>query len=102
MLQVRRGFIRKVYGILTIQLAVTAVFICCFIFIDSLRLYALRSRVLYWVAFAVMMVRLPKYPCNKCYNVFFLFSGVHVSHGVLREREEEGAHELHIPRHIHP
>ena len=55
--QVRRGFIRKVYGILTIQLAITAVFICCFIFIDSLRLYALRSRVLYWVAFAVMMVR---------------------------------------------
>lgn len=45
------------YGILTVQLAVTAVFICCFIFIDSLRLYAQRSRVLYWVAFAVMIVR---------------------------------------------
>jgi FtsH-binding integral membrane protein len=34
---IRRGFIRKVYGILTVQLSVTIAVMCPFIFVKSVR-----------------------------------------------------------------
>jgi len=53
---VRRGFIRKVYGILTIQLLVTFGIIMMFTHVQSMRLYAQRNQWMYWTGFGVTMV----------------------------------------------
>jgi len=53
---VRRGFIRKVYGILMIQLLLTGGIIGAFMGIESLRLYTMRNQWIYWTAFGVMLV----------------------------------------------
>ena len=53
---VRRGFIRKVYGILTLQLLVTFGIIMMFTHVQSMRLYARRNSWMYWTGFGVTMV----------------------------------------------
>jgi len=60
---VRMGFIRKVYGILMIQLLITMGIIAFFTFVESARLFALRNRYLYWVAFAILMVTMIAMVC---------------------------------------
>jgi FtsH-binding integral membrane protein len=54
--QVRRGFIRKVYGILMCQLIVTGAFISVFTFVDSVRVWTRQSPWLYIVALVVLLV----------------------------------------------
>ena len=54
-LQVRRAFIRKVYGILSCQLLLTCAIISVFTFIPSARLYAQQNRWMYWVGFAATL-----------------------------------------------
>jgi len=53
---VRRGFIRKVYGILMLQLILTGGIIGAFMGIEPLRLYTMRNQWIYWCAFGVMLV----------------------------------------------
>ncbi|XP_059097466.1 protein lifeguard 3-like isoform X2 [Tigriopus californicus] len=53
---VRRGFIRKVYGILSVQLLITCGLISIFVFVKPLRDFAIENESLYWIAFAVTMV----------------------------------------------
>jgi len=53
---IRQGFIRKVYGLLSVQLLVTIVIMAPFIFHEPTKQFALQNRWLYWVAFAVTMV----------------------------------------------
>ena len=53
---IRRGFIRKVYGILSLQLMVTLGIIMLFTHVEGLRLYARRNRWMYWTGFATTMV----------------------------------------------
>ena len=62
-LQVRRSFIRKVYGILCCQLLLTGAIISVFTFHEPLRQYARQSRWLYWVAFAITFVCLIAMAC---------------------------------------
>ena len=54
--QIRRGFIRKVYGILMIQLIVTGAFIAVFTFVESVRVWTRQSPWLYIVALVVLVV----------------------------------------------
>lgn len=51
---VRRGFIKKVYGILFCQLVLTGAFIAVFTFVDSVRLWARQSSWLYIAAACVL------------------------------------------------
>lgn len=60
---VRRNFIRKVYGILMCQLLLTGAIISVFTFYEPLRLHVQQSRVIYWVAFAIMIVCLIAMAC---------------------------------------
>jgi FtsH-binding integral membrane protein len=53
---IRRAFIRKVYAILSIQLAVTAAFIALFIYHEGIKLYVRRNQWVMWTAFGIMMV----------------------------------------------
>lgn len=53
---VRMGFIRKVYGLLMVQLLITMGMISVFTFVHSVRLYARQNSWMYWVAFVVVMV----------------------------------------------
>ena len=54
--QVRRGFIRKVYGILTVQLLITIAIIAPFTFSKSAKVWAYNNRWSYWVAFGMTFV----------------------------------------------
>lgn len=60
---IRRAFIRKVYGILFCQLLLTGGIIMLFTYYQPLRIYSQRSRWLYWVAFAIMLVCLIAMAC---------------------------------------
>ena len=60
--QIRRGFIRKVYGILMCQLIVTGGFISVFTFSQPVRLWARQSPWLYIVALVVLMVSNGSFP----------------------------------------
>lgn len=53
---VRRGFIRKVYGILLCQLLVTGAFIAVFTFSEPVRVWSRQSQWLYIVALVVLLV----------------------------------------------
>ncbi len=61
--QVRRNFIRKVYGILFVQLLVTMGLITPFIFHEGLRQFVLANRWLMWAAFGVTFVCLIAMSC---------------------------------------
>lgn len=45
------------------QLLLTGAIICAFMFVEPLKLYVRQSRVIYWVAFAVMLVCLIAMAC---------------------------------------
>jgi len=53
---VRRGFIKKVYGILMLQLILTGGIIAAFMGIEPLRLYTQKNQWIYFTSFGVMMV----------------------------------------------
>ena len=55
-LQVRRGFIRKVYGILMCQLILTGALIAVFTFSEPVRLWSRQSPWLYIVALVTVVV----------------------------------------------
>jgi len=53
---VRRGFIKKVYGILSIQLLLTFGMIIMFTHVESVKNFARANQWLYWTGFGVTMV----------------------------------------------
>ncbi|XP_069554753.1 protein lifeguard 3-like [Brachyistius frenatus] len=53
---IRHGFIRKVYLILTAQLAVTFSVVAVFTFVDPVRLFVIRYPGIYWASFVVYFV----------------------------------------------
>lgn len=75
---IRLGFIRKVYGILMCQLAVTMIFICLFLYVDAIRDYSAGNPWLWGVAFALTFVCLIVLSCcpdvrrNYPTNMIFL------------------------------
>ncbi|XP_022106174.1 protein lifeguard 1-like [Acanthaster planci] len=60
---VRLGFIRKVYGILTAQLVVTVAIIIPFAIVDSVKVYVLQNSWPFWTAFAVTFVLIIALSC---------------------------------------
>lgn len=77
---IRRGFIRKVYGILCIQLLVTSIIVAPFTFMDSLKLYVVRNQWVYWLAFVLMIVCLIAMACCESVRrkspLNFIFLGI--------------------------
>uniref|UniRef100_R4G390 Putative n-methyl-d-aspartate receptor glutamate-binding subunit n=1 Tax=Rhodnius prolixus TaxID=13249 RepID=R4G390_RHOPR len=60
---IRNGFIRKVYGILFVQLTVTFAFITLFTFHDGTKQYVRQNPALWWVSLVVMLVCLITMAC---------------------------------------
>ncbi|XP_017276240.1 protein lifeguard 3 [Kryptolebias marmoratus] len=53
---IRHAFIRKVYLILTVQLAVTFSVISVFTFVDSVRTFVINYPVIYWISYVVFFL----------------------------------------------
>ncbi|KAA0192632.1 Transmembrane BAX inhibitor motif-containing protein 1 [Fasciolopsis buskii] len=53
---VRRGFIRKVYLILTLQLTITVGFVCICMFVNPVRVWIWRHSWFYYLSYAVFIV----------------------------------------------
>ncbi|XP_063237191.1 protein lifeguard 1-like isoform X2 [Bacillus rossius redtenbacheri] len=64
---IRRGFIRKVYSILMVQLLITLAFVSLFTFHEPTKRFVHKHSEIWWVAFAVMLVTLIAMAC--CTNV---------------------------------
>lgn len=60
---IRRGFIRKVYSILTVQLAVTLGFIFFFGYHEGARMWAQQHMEMFWVALILMFVTIISLSC---------------------------------------
>ncbi|KAK7071199.1 hypothetical protein SK128_003819 [Halocaridina rubra] len=60
---VRMAFIRKVYGILFIQLLITFGIVAIFIFVDSVKTYALENVALFWSAFGLTIAMIILLAC---------------------------------------
>ncbi|XP_030829095.1 protein lifeguard 2 [Strongylocentrotus purpuratus] len=54
--EIRHAFIKKVYAILTLQLAVTIGIMCIFILVDEVKEYAQQNYWIFWTAFALTFV----------------------------------------------
>ena len=54
--QIRRAFIRKVYGILCVQLLVTMAIITPFMYHEPLKNYVRRSNTIYWISMVITLV----------------------------------------------
>lgn len=53
--RVRNGFVRKVFGIVAIQLAVTVGFACACIYVPEIRLYVTRNSWPFWTAWGLAL-----------------------------------------------
>ncbi|KAK9502475.1 hypothetical protein O3M35_011249 [Rhynocoris fuscipes] len=60
---IRNGFIRKVYGILFVQLTVTLAFVALFTFHTGTKLYVQNNPGLWWISLVVMLVCLITMAC---------------------------------------
>uniref|UniRef100_A0A1Q3EUD2 Putative n-methyl-d-aspartate receptor glutamate-binding subunit n=1 Tax=Culex tarsalis TaxID=7177 RepID=A0A1Q3EUD2_CULTA len=60
---IRRGFIRKVYSILTVQLSITLGFICLFMYHRPTNIWVKQHPEMFWIAFGVMLVTLISMAC---------------------------------------
>lgn len=76
---IRRGFIRKVYGILVVQLLITLSFIAWFTYHEGTKHYVRDHMGIWWAAFAIMFVCLITMACcgdvrrKAPMNFIFLF-----------------------------
>jgi FtsH-binding integral membrane protein len=64
---IRHAFIKKVYGILTLQLSVTIGFIALFIFVEAIQKFFQKNSWILWVIFALTIVIIIVLAC--CNNV---------------------------------
>ncbi|XP_058837019.1 protein lifeguard 2-like [Topomyia yanbarensis] len=60
---IRRGFIRKVYSILTVQLGITIGFIALFMYHEPTKLLVQQNPQLFWVALGIMLITLISMAC---------------------------------------
>lgn len=60
---IRKGFIRKVYSILTCQLSITLAIISLFVFHEPTKLWVARHRELFWIALIVLIVTMIALAC---------------------------------------
>ncbi|XP_031632621.1 protein lifeguard 1-like isoform X2 [Contarinia nasturtii] len=60
---IRRGFIRKVYGILSVQLGVSVAFICLCAYHKGTQLFLKNHSELFWVALVVLFVTMIAMAC---------------------------------------
>lgn len=60
---IRKGFIRKVYSILTVQLSITLGFICLFMYHNATKLWVQRHPEMFWISFGVMIVTIIAMAC---------------------------------------
>lgn len=60
---IRRGFIKKVYSILTLQLAITFVFVSFVLYHNPTKLWVRQHPGMFWVAFVVMLATLIGITC---------------------------------------
>ena len=70
-IQIRRNFVKKVYGILFCQLLLTFAIVLPFAFHTPLRLYVRNNSYLYWVAFVIVIVCLVSMACCEGEHYFF-------------------------------
>jgi len=77
---IRRAFIKKVYGILMVQLLLTFGIICLFMFVEPVKEFTRKSPYLYWIAFAVTIVCLIGMACcesvRRSFPTNFIFLGI--------------------------
>jgi len=77
---IRMAFIRKVYGILTVQLAVTIAIICMFFFWQDLREYSYKNIWMFYVAMVMTFVCLIALGCcpgvRRTFPMNFIFLGI--------------------------
>lgn len=75
---IRKGFIKKVYSILTVQLSITLAIISLFVFHKPTNLWVKQHHELFWVAFGVTIVTMIAMACcesvrrNSPMNFIFL------------------------------
>jgi len=65
---VRMGFIRKVYGILSVQLLITLGFVCTFSLSQETRQWTARNTWLFWLAFATTIVTIIMLSCCETFR----------------------------------
>ena len=76
---VRKGFVKKVYSILMVQLIITFGFVSIFAFVDKVREFGQRNTYIVWIAFAVTLVAMIFMACcekirrQTPMNYIFLF-----------------------------
>jgi len=77
---IRRGFIRKVYGILMLQLALTGAFIAAFMYVHDIKMYVQRNMWVYYTSMGVMIVCLLSMACCESVRrkspLNFIFLGI--------------------------
>lgn len=77
---VRKGFIKKVYSILTTQLLVTLAIITLFVFHKPTNLWVKQHHELFWVAFGVVLVTMIAMACcesvRRNFPINFIFLGI--------------------------
>jgi len=77
---IRMAFIRKVYGILTVQLCVTIAIISMFFFWEDLKMYSRQNVWLFYVAMAITIVCIIALGCcpgvRRTFPMNFIFLGI--------------------------
>jgi FtsH-binding integral membrane protein len=62
---IRRGFIRKVYGLLSFQLLVTVGIVAMMMLVDSVRETVINSSAVMWTGFVLSLVFVVALMCNR-------------------------------------
>jgi protein lifeguard len=60
---IRKGFIKKVYSILTVQLSFTLAIIAMFVFHEPTKKWVARHHELFWISFGVLIVTMIALAC---------------------------------------
>ncbi|KAG5673824.1 hypothetical protein PVAND_003838 [Polypedilum vanderplanki] len=77
---IRRGFIRKVYSILSVQLMVSLGFIAVFVFHDGTKLWVHQHPEMVWISLGVLLVTMIALACcenvRRSFPMNFIFLGI--------------------------
>jgi protein lifeguard len=77
---IRKGFIKKVYSILTVQLSITIAFIALFSFHQQTKLWIFHNVWLFWVALVILIVTMIALACfesvRRTSPMNFVFLGI--------------------------
>lgn len=77
---IRKGFIRKVYSILTVQLLISAAFVAIFVVHEPTKLFVRKHPELMWIALGVQLVTMITLACcgnvRRSFPMNFIFLGL--------------------------